>query len=173
MLFYLSFINCDPVRCCEPFVTLDVADAVLQVAVTFGQIYLQQVSQQVLQIGAEVGGESYLRNTQIFVLICYKNFAYFFHSHLYKKKEFSFKNYKMKDPLKEHSAYLSRYDLFIDLNRLICKERRVTSCHFIDENTECPPVHSFVITLKKKNTFSCSSKTEEKNINKRTFLTQN
>lgn len=56
----LSLIDCDPVCCSKPFMTLDVVDAVLQVPVTFGQIDLQQVSQQVLQIRAEVGSKSYL-----------------------------------------------------------------------------------------------------------------
>lgn len=45
-------------------------------------------------------------------------------------------------------SYLSRHNLLIDLNRLICKEWRVASCHFVDENTEGPPVHGFVIALK-------------------------
>lgn len=56
----LSLVDCDPVCCGKPFVALYVIDSVLQVAITFGQIHLQQVSQQILQVGAEVGGESYL-----------------------------------------------------------------------------------------------------------------
>ena len=64
----LSLVDCDPVCCGEPFVALDVVDAVLQVAVTFGQIHLQQVSQQVLQVGAEVGRESYLERRRNVVL---------------------------------------------------------------------------------------------------------
>lgn len=56
----LSLVDCDPVCCGKPFVALDVIDSVLQVAVTFGQIHLQQVSQQIFQVRAEVGGESYL-----------------------------------------------------------------------------------------------------------------
>lgn len=65
----LSLVDCDPVCCGKPFVALDVIDSVLQVAVTFCQIHLQQVSQQILQVGAEVGGESHLerrRNAFIF-----------------------------------------------------------------------------------------------------------
>lgn len=57
----LSLVDGDPVRRGEPLVALDVVDAVLQVAVAFRQIDLQQVPQQVLQVGAEVGGESHLR----------------------------------------------------------------------------------------------------------------
>lgn len=49
---------------------------------------------------------------------------------------------------KEAASYLSRHNLLIDLNRLICKERRVASCHFIDEDSKGPPIHSFVIALK-------------------------
>lgn len=45
-------------------------------------------------------------------------------------------------------AYLARYNLFIDLDRLISKEGRVTSCHLIDKNSKCPPVHSFVVALR-------------------------
>lgn len=36
----LSLIDCDPVCCGKPFVAFDVVDAVLQVAVPFGQIHL-------------------------------------------------------------------------------------------------------------------------------------
>lgn len=70
MVSCLSFVDGDPVCCGEPFVALDVVDAVLQVAVTFGQIHLQQVSQQVLQVGAEVGGESYLEGSTDLMLVC-------------------------------------------------------------------------------------------------------
>lgn len=57
----LSLVDGDPVRRGEPLVALDVVDSVLQVAVALCQIHLQQVSQQILQVGAEVGGESHLR----------------------------------------------------------------------------------------------------------------
>lgn len=56
----LSLVDGDPVCRGEPFVALDVVDSVLQVAVAFGQVHLQQVPQQVLQVGAEVGRESNL-----------------------------------------------------------------------------------------------------------------
>lgn len=56
----LSLVDCDPVCCGKPFVALDVVHAVLQVAIAFCQIHLQQVSQQILQVGAEVGGEPHL-----------------------------------------------------------------------------------------------------------------
>lgn len=49
----------------------------------------------------------------------------------------------------QEPAYLARYNLLIDLDGLICKERRVASCHFIDEDSQCPPVHSFVIALRR------------------------
>lgn len=47
------------------------------------------------------------------------------------------------------STHLARHNLFIDLDGLIGKKRRVTSSHFVDKNSECPPVHSFVVALKR------------------------
>ena len=44
--------------------------------------------------------------------------------------------------------YPPRDDPLIDLNRLVGKEWRVTSRHFIHKNTKGPPVDSFVVTLK-------------------------
>lgn len=66
----LSLVDGDPVCRGEPLVALDVVDAVLQVAVAFCQVNLQQVSQQILQVRAEVRGESHLRaraNTSVWV----------------------------------------------------------------------------------------------------------
>lgn len=60
LVSYLSLIDCDPVCCSKPLVALDVIDPVLQVAVPFSQIHLKEISQQVFQIGTEVGGKSYL-----------------------------------------------------------------------------------------------------------------
>lgn len=45
--------------------------------------------------------------------------------------------------------YPSRDDPLVNLNRLVSEERRVTGRHFVHKNTEGPPVHSFVVTLKK------------------------
>lgn len=45
-------------------------------------------------------------------------------------------------------AHLPGNNLLIDLDGLICKEWRVASCHFIDKDAQCPPVHSFVIALR-------------------------
>lgn len=59
-LSYLFLIYGNPVCCGEPLVIFDVVHAVLQVAESLCQVYLQQVPQQILQVGAEVGGESYL-----------------------------------------------------------------------------------------------------------------
>lgn len=64
---------------------------------------------------------------------------------------------------KQTPAYLPRHDLLIDLNWLICKEWRVASCHFIDEDTEGPPVHSFVIALKRFKTDS-TERTQQQNL---------
>lgn len=49
-----------------------------------------------------------------------------------------------------HSSHLARHNLFVDLDRLISKKRRVTSSHFIDKNSKRPPVHSFVVALKEQ-----------------------
>lgn len=57
----LPLIDSNPVCCGEPLVILDIIDAVLQVAVPLGQVHLQQVPQQVLQVGREVTGEPHLR----------------------------------------------------------------------------------------------------------------
>lgn len=46
------------------------------------------------------------------------------------------------------AAHLARHNLFVDLDGLIGKKRRVTSSHFVDKNSEGPPVHSFVVALK-------------------------
>lgn len=70
----LSFVDCNPVCCGKPFMALDVIDPVLQVAETFGEIHLQQVSQQILQVGAKVRGKSYLeRKIKDAKMICTSN----------------------------------------------------------------------------------------------------
>lgn len=45
------------------------------------------------------------------------------------------------------NTYLPRNDLFIDLNGLVSKERRVPCCHLVDEHAQRPPVYGLVITL--------------------------
>lgn len=57
---HLPLVDGDPVRGGKPLVTLDVVDAVLQVPEALGQVHLQQVPQEVLQVGAEVRREPYL-----------------------------------------------------------------------------------------------------------------
>lgn len=47
----------------------------------------------------------------------------------------------------ESQTHLPRYDLFIDLNGLVSKERRVPCCHLIYEYTQRPPVYCLVIPL--------------------------
>jgi len=44
---------------------------------------------------------------------------------------------------------LASYDLFIDLNWLVGKKWRISSCHFVDKDTKCPPVNRMVVTLHK------------------------
>lgn len=48
---------------------------------------------------------------------------------------------------RDTSSYLSSYNFFIYLDGLFCKEWRVASCHFIDQNSQRPPVHCFVVAL--------------------------
>lgn len=47
---YPPLVDGDPVSGREPLVALDVVDAVLQVAVALGEVDLQQVAQELLQI---------------------------------------------------------------------------------------------------------------------------
>ena len=47
-----------------------------------------------------------------------------------------------------HTTNLSRDDLLVDLDGLVSEERRIASSHFINENTKCPPVHCFIVTLR-------------------------
>lgn len=47
----------------------------------------------------------------------------------------------------QNQTHLPWYDLFIDLNGLVSKERRVACCHLIDEYAQRPPVHCLVIPL--------------------------
>lgn len=58
---YLSLVYGNPVCCGEPLVIFYVIYTILQVAKSLCQVHLEQVSQQILQIGAEVRGESYLQ----------------------------------------------------------------------------------------------------------------
>lgn len=57
----LSLVYGNPVCCGEPLVIFYVIHAILQVAKSLCQVYLEQVSQQILQVGAKVRGESYLQ----------------------------------------------------------------------------------------------------------------
>ena len=58
---YPLLIDGDPVCALEPLVILDVVDAVLEVPVPLREVHLQQVLQEVLQLGGEVRGKSNLR----------------------------------------------------------------------------------------------------------------
>lgn len=53
----------NPISGLEPTVALDVVDVVPQVAVPLGQVNLQQVPQQILQVRAKVRWESDLTTT--------------------------------------------------------------------------------------------------------------
>lgn len=45
------------------------------------------------------------------------------------------------------STHLPRYNLLVNLNRLVCKEGGVTSSHLIYQHSQSPPVHCFIVTL--------------------------
>ena len=60
---YLLLVDGNPVSGCKPLMILNVIDTILQVAIALGQVYLQQVAQQVLQVWAEVGWEADLNKT--------------------------------------------------------------------------------------------------------------
>lgn len=44
-------------------------------------------------------------------------------------------------------GYLARHDLLVDLDWLISEEWGVPSGHLVDQDSQCPPVHSFVVAL--------------------------
>lgn len=58
---YLLLVYGYPVSSGEPFVSFNIIDAVPEVSVPLSQVHLQQVSQQVLEICAEVAREPYLK----------------------------------------------------------------------------------------------------------------
>lgn len=53
-------VDGDPVGRGKPLVVLDVIDPVLEVPKAFGEVHLQKVPQQILQVRAEVGREPHL-----------------------------------------------------------------------------------------------------------------
>lgn len=57
---HLPLVDGDPVGGGEPLVALDIVDSVPEVPEALGEVHLQQVSQQVLQVRAEVGREAHL-----------------------------------------------------------------------------------------------------------------
>ena len=51
---HLFLVNCYPVCAREPPVSLDVVDSILEVSVPLGEVHLQQISQKIFQVRAEV-----------------------------------------------------------------------------------------------------------------------
>ena len=64
---YLLLVDGDPFGGREPLVALDVVDAVLKVAVALGQVDLEKIAQEVLQVRAEVGREANFARHDLFV----------------------------------------------------------------------------------------------------------
>ncbi|TNN70345.1 hypothetical protein EYF80_019371 [Liparis tanakae] len=54
----------DPIGGGKPLVALDIVDSVPEVAEALGQVHLQQISQQILQVRAEVGGKANLQTSK-------------------------------------------------------------------------------------------------------------
>lgn len=123
----LPLVDSYPVRRLEPLVSFDVVDRVLQIAVTLGQVDLQQIPQQVFEVGAEVGGEA----------------------HLFRdiKGLDELVRAKVKVAVAGRTNHLSGHDFLVDLDGLISKERGVTGSHFIHQDAQSPPIHRFVVTL--------------------------
>lgn len=57
---YLSLVDGDPVSGGKPLVSFDIIDSIPEVAKALGQIHLKQISQQILQVWAEVRWEANL-----------------------------------------------------------------------------------------------------------------
>jgi len=64
---HLPLVSGNPISRAKPFVALDVMYSILQVAKTLGEIYLQHIPQQVLQICGEVGWETHLYMNKRFI----------------------------------------------------------------------------------------------------------
>jgi hypothetical protein len=52
------FVDPYPIARFEPFMLFDIDDSALKVANTFGQVYLEQIFQKILQIRAKVRWKS-------------------------------------------------------------------------------------------------------------------
>lgn len=57
---HLPLVDGNPVSRGKPLVVLDVIDPILEVPIALGKVYLKEVPQQILQVGAEVGWEPHL-----------------------------------------------------------------------------------------------------------------
>lgn len=57
---HLPLVDGNPVSCGKPLVVLDIVNPILEVPKAFGEVHLQQVPQQILQVRAEVGWEPHL-----------------------------------------------------------------------------------------------------------------
>jgi len=54
---YLFLVDSDPVCAGKPLVSLNVIDTIFEVSVPFGQINLQKIAQEILQVRTEVWWE--------------------------------------------------------------------------------------------------------------------
>lgn len=58
---HLPLVDGNPISSGKPFVTLDIIDTIPEVAKTLRQVHLQQISQEILQVWAEVWGKADLK----------------------------------------------------------------------------------------------------------------
>lgn len=61
---HLPLVDGDPISGGKPLVALDIVDSIPEVAKALGQVHLQQISQQILQVWAEVGGKANLQTVK-------------------------------------------------------------------------------------------------------------
>lgn len=61
---YLPLVDGNPVGGGKPLVALDIIDSIPEVAKALGQVHLQQISQQIFQVWAEVGRKANLQTTE-------------------------------------------------------------------------------------------------------------
>lgn len=141
-LKYLSLINGNPIAAGEPFVVFNVVDAIFQISVTFRQINLQQILQQIFQVRRKMRRETHL-NDKLQISFSSLKFSSF-----QIPLETPSTTKKRKETLQKTLSYLARDDLFVDLDRLVGEKRRIPGSHFINQHPQRPPIHRLIITLK-------------------------
>lgn len=99
---------------------------------------MKKITKQVLEISCEMGREANLKVKHKITQEERRD----------KVEVLNMSNYQAKFTQPLWITYFSRDNLLVDLDRLVGKERRITSSHFINQHTQCPPINCFIITLK-------------------------